>query len=87
MMDKKLYDLIDSYAEDFAAHLTRWIQVPSVKDEAVPGAPFGTEVRCMYDMALADCEAEGFVTRGFEGYALDATLAGESDEEIGRAHV
>ena len=66
-MDKKLYDLIDSYADAFAAHLTRWIQVPSVKDETgatvAPGAPFGAEVRKMYDMALADCEAEGFVTR------------------------
>ena len=81
-MDKKLYDLIDSYAEDFAAHLTRWIQVPSVKDEAAPGAPFGREVRRMYDMALADCEAEGLVTRGFDGYALDATLPGESGEAI-----
>ena len=85
-MDKKLYDLIDSYAEDFAAHLTRWIQVPSVKDETgatvAPGVPFGAQVRKMYDMALADCEAEGFVTRGFEGYALDATLQGESDEAI-----
>lgn len=85
-MDKKLYDLIDSYAEDFAARLTRWIQVPSVKDETgatvAPGAPFGAEVRRMYDVALADCEAEGFVTRGFEGYALDATLQGESDEAI-----
>ena len=85
-MDKKLYDLIDSYAEDFAARLTSWIRVPSVKDETgatvAPGAPFGAEVRRMYDMALADCEAEGFVTRGFEGYALDATLAGESDEAI-----
>ncbi len=85
-MDKKLYDLIDSYAEDFAARLTRWIQEPSVKDETgatvVPGAPFGAEVRKMYDMAIADCEAEGFVTRGFEGYALDATLPGESDEAI-----
>ena len=81
-MDKKLYDLIDSYAEDFAAKLTRWIQVPSVKDEPAPGAPFGAEVRRMYDMALADCEAEGFVVRGFDGYALDATLPGESDEAI-----
>ena len=85
-MDKKLYDLIDSYADAFAAHLTRWIQVPSVKDETgatvAPGAPFGAEVRKMYDMALADCEAEGFVTRGFEGYALDATLPGESEEAI-----
>ncbi len=81
-MDKKLYDLINSYAEDFAAHLTRWIQVPSVKDESSQGAPFGREVRRMYDMALADCEAEGFVTRGFDGYALDATLPGESEEAI-----
>lgn len=85
-MDKKLYDLIDSYADAFAAHLTRWIQVPSVKDETgatvAPGAPFGREVRRMYDMALADCEAEGFVTRGFDGYALNATLPGDSEEAI-----
>ena len=81
-MDKKLYDLIDSYAEEFAAHLTRWIQVPSVKDEPAPGAPFGAEVRRMYDMALEDCQAEGFVVRDFDGYALDATLPGESDEAI-----
>ena len=81
-MDKKLYDLIDSYAEAFAAQLSRWIQVPSVKTDAVPGAPFGEEVRRMYDMARADCEAEGFVTRGFDGYALDATLRGASEEAI-----
>ncbi len=80
-MDKKLYDLIDSYADEFAAHLTRWIQVPSVKAEAAPGAPFGAEVRRMYDMALADCEAEGFAVRGFDGYALDATL-GDAEEAI-----
>ncbi len=81
-MDKKLYDLIDSYYEAYADHLTRWIRVPSVKTDAVPGAPFGEEVRKMYDIALADCAAEGFATRGFDGYALDATLAGESDEAI-----
>ncbi|MBQ8200596.1 MAG: Sapep family Mn(2+)-dependent dipeptidase [Clostridia bacterium] len=81
-MDKKLYELIDSYSDAFAAQLARWIQIPSVKDEPADGAPFGSEVRRMYDMALADCEAEGFVTRGFEGYALDATLPGESDEAI-----
>ena len=78
-MDKKLYDLIDSYAEDFAARLTKWIQIPSVKDEPAPGAPFGVEVRRMYDMAIADCEAEGLIVRGFDGYALDATLPGEPE--------
>ncbi len=81
-MEKKLYDLIDSYADEFAAHLSRWIQVPSVKTDAAPGAPFGPEVRRMYDMALADCEQEGFVIRGFDGYAADATLPGESGEAI-----
>jgi len=81
-MEKKIYELIDSYKEDFAAKLASWIQVPSVKDEAAEGAPFGKEVRRMYDLALADCEAEGFVTRGFDGYALDATLPGASEEAI-----
>ncbi len=81
-MDKKVYELIDSYFDAYAAHLTRWIQVPSVKTEAVPGAPFGEEVRRMYDVALKDCAAEGFPTRGFDGYALDATLPGESEEAI-----
>ncbi len=81
-MDKKVYALIDSYQEEFAAHLTRWIQVPSVKDEPAPDAPFGAEVRRMYDMALADCEKEGLAVRGFDGYALDATLPGESEEAI-----
>ncbi|MGN0794652.1 MAG: Sapep family Mn(2+)-dependent dipeptidase [Aristaeellaceae bacterium] len=81
-MDKRIYELIDSYREDFAAQLSRWIQVPSVKAAPAPGAPFGAEVRRMYDMALADCEAEGLVTRGFDGYALDATLPGASEEAI-----
>ncbi len=81
-MDKQLYTLIDSYKDEFAAHLARWIRVPSVKDAAAPGAPFGPEVRKMYDIALADCEKEGFLTRGFDGYALDATLPGKSDEAI-----
>ena len=66
-MDKKVYALIDSYAEEFAEQLSRWIRVPSVKDEPAPGAPFGLECRRMYDMALADCKAEGFVVRGFDG--------------------
>ncbi len=80
-MDKKLYELIDSYADAYAAHLTRWVQVASVKADPAPDAPFGQAVRRMYDMALADCAAEGLVTRGFDGYALDATL-GDAEETI-----
>ena len=79
-MEKKIYDLIDSYAEEFATHLSRWIRVPSVKDEPAPGAPFGAECRRMYDMALEDCRAEGFVVRGFDGFTV--VLESEGKQQL-----
>ena len=78
-MEKRVYDLIDSYQDDFVHTLRRWVQVPSVKADAAPGAPFGKEVRRMLDMALADADAMGFQTRGFDGYAGDITLPGGED--------
>ncbi len=81
-MDKKIYELIDGSREQFTADLARWIQVPSVKDDKAPGAPFGQEVRKMLDMAMADAAAMGFAVRDFDGYACDITLKGESDEAI-----
>ncbi len=78
-MEKRVYDLIDSYQDDFVHTLRRWVQVPSVKADAAPGAPFGKEVRRMLDMALADADAMGFQTRGFDGYAGDITLSGGED--------
>ncbi len=78
-MEKRVYDLIDSYQDDFVHTLRRWVQVPSVKAEAASGAPFGKEVRRMLDMALADADAMGFQTRGYDGYAGDITLNGGED--------
>ena len=80
-MDKKVYELIDSYRDEFVADLRRWIQVPSVKDAPAPGAPFGTEVRRMLDLAMADGERLGFPARNFDGYACDMTL-GDAPETI-----
>ena len=80
-MDKKVYELIDAYRDEFVADLRRWIQVPSVKGEAAPGAPFGTEVRRMLDLAMADGERMGFPARNFDGYACDMTL-GDKPETI-----
>ena len=81
-MDKRVADLIDSYSEEFAAMLTRWVQIPSVKSEAAEGAPFGAEVRRMLDAAVQDIEAMGFPTRVFDGYAADATFGPEGDDMI-----
>ena len=81
-MYEKVFAYLDAHAEDYAAQLCRWVEVPSVKGEATPGAPFGKDVRRMLDMAMADAKAFGYETRDFDGYACDITLPGESEEAI-----
>ena len=80
-MKQKMMSLIDSYRDDLVQTLTRWIQIPSVKDTPAEDAPFGAEVRRMLDVAMQDAEAMGFAVRGFDGYACDATL-GDAPEAI-----
>lgn len=80
-MNDQVTRLIDSYQDELIATLSRWISVPSVKDDAQPGAPFGTEVRRMLDIAMQDAENMGFPTRNFDGYACDMTL-GDKPETI-----
>ena len=81
-MNAKVNALIDSYREEYADMLRRWVQVPSVKAEPLPGAPFGAEVQRMMELAVKDMAAMGFAVRTFEGYACDATLGDESREKI-----
>ena len=81
-MYEKVFAYLDAHTEDYAAQLCRWVEVPSVKGEATPGAPFGKDVRRMLDVAMADAKAFGYETRDFDGYACDITLPGESEEAI-----
>lgn len=80
-MDAKLNAIIESMHDEMIDTLQKWIRVPSVKGEAMPGAPFGKEVRSMLDMALADCEQMGFKTQNFDGYIAHADLGEGSDED------
>ena len=80
-MEKKVYDLIDSYRDEFTAMLQSWIRIPSIKGEAEQGAPFGRDVRKMLDRAMADAKSLNFAVRDFDGYACDITL-GEAEEKI-----
>ena len=59
--------------------LQKWVRIPSVKGEAIPGAPFGAENRKALECAMADCEKMGFATEIFDGYAGHADL-GEGDD-------
>ena len=81
-MYEKVFAYLDAHAEDYAAQLCRWVEVPSVKGAATPDAPFGKDVRRMLDVAMADAKAFGYETRDFDGYACDITLPGESEEAI-----
>lgn len=78
-MDKKVAALIDSYQEEFVSTLARWMEIPSVKAEPAPGAPFGTQVRRMLDVAMADAAAMGFSPKNYDGYACDMTLGDAQD--------
>ena len=80
-MNRKVYELIDNSREAFTAMLREWVRTPSVKGEAAPGAPFGTDVRKMLDLAVKDAREMGFSVREFDGYACDITL-GEEEEKI-----
>ena len=80
-MEQKVYELIDGCREAFTETLRNWIRTPSVKGEAAPGAPFGTDVRKMLDRAMADAREMGFAVRDFDGYACDITL-GDAEEKI-----
>ena len=80
-MEKRIYELIDGYRDEFTQTLKAWVQIPSVKGEAEDGAPFGQAVREMLDRAMADAEKMGFPVRNFDGYACDITL-GEAEEKI-----
>ena len=80
-MEKKIYELIDGYRDEFTQMLRSWIQIPSVKGEAQGNAPFGPEVREMLDRAMSDARSMGFTVRDFDGYACDITL-GDADEKI-----
>ena len=79
-MNQEIARLVDSYREEYTEMLRRWIRVPSVKDGAEEGAPFGREVRRMLDTAMADARALGFEVRDFDGYACDVTLGGAEEK-------
>lgn len=61
--------------------LREWLKIPSLLGPALPGAPFGAELRRMLTKALEDCRALGLPTEDFDGYIGHATLGEGSDEE------
>lgn len=77
-----LEEIIESLREPMTETLKKWIRIPSVKEEAAPGAPFGKTLRTMLDTALEDCEKLGFRVRNVDGYAGDVEM-GQGEDTLG----
>ena len=78
---EKLYAIIDEMKPEMVETLQKWVRIPSLKSEPLPGAPFGAKVREMLDVALADCRRMGLDTQEFDGYVAHADLGEGSDED------
>ncbi len=63
---------IQYYRTDFLDFLQQVMQIPSVKDTPVKGAPYGKEIRRVLDLVMAQSAAFGFQTKIIDdviGYA------------------
>lgn len=81
-MNPKVDAWLDAHREDIIRSLQESIAIPSVKSEAAPNAPFGTEVRASLDHALGLAKNLGFATTDMEGYIGYAEF-GKGEELIG----
>ena len=61
-MKQKITEFIYSHREEMVDTIRQLVEIPSVKGEAKPGAPFGTEPRRALDKMLEICRDMGFVT-------------------------
>ena len=66
-LEERISAWIDAHEDELLRDIARLVAVPSVKGEAVPGAPFGTETRRALDGAVALCREYGFETAIYGG--------------------
>ena len=79
-MNPKVDAWLDAHQEAIVEAVQKIIAIPSVKAEAAPNAPFGTDIRAALDNALALAGEMGFETKDLEGYAGYAEF-GEGEED------
>ena len=61
--------------------LKEWIEIKSVKSEALDGAPFGLNNKIMLEKALSDAKAMGFEVKNYDGYVGEVIFGDGNDEE------
>lgn len=66
-LEERISAWIDAHEDELLRDIARLVAVPSVKGEAAPGAPFGTETRRALNEAVALCREYGFETAIYGG--------------------
>ena len=67
----------NAHRDELIEKTQRLLQVPSVKGDPAPGAPFGAETRRALDLALGFAAEYGLTVRNLDGYAGHAEWVGE----------
>lgn len=84
--EKELLQSIDTFLSEnkdaILADLKTLIDQPSVRGEAAPGAPYGTDVNAALEKALAIARRMGLETVNCEGHIGWADLPGKSKKQI-----
>ncbi len=80
-MNNKLERILKELEQPMLNTLKGWVNIPSVKEAAEPGAPFGKPLKEMLDHAMADCQALGFQTESFDGYIGHADMGEGPDAD------
>ena len=61
-MKQKITEFVYSHREEMVEIIRQLVEIPSVRGEAEPGAPFGAEPRRALDKMLQICREHGLVT-------------------------
>ena len=72
--DRKVVDWLTEHRQNMYHDIDRLLSIESVTGEAVPGAPFGVEVKRALDCALEIAAEAGMVTRNVDGMVGEAVL-------------
>ena len=84
-IDQQISAWVDAHRDEIIQKTQRLLQVPSVKGDPAPGAPFGAETRRALDVALGFAAEYGLTVKNLDGYAGHAEWIGvdvPADSEI-----
>ncbi|MDD4680280.1 MAG: dipeptidase PepV, partial [Clostridia bacterium] len=65
----KLNEFIDASRDDIISSVQDIVRIPSVKEQEMPGKPFGEEIDKALNNTLALAEKLGFQVKNIDGYA------------------